>query len=560
MTLSQPAAGGSRSVDRAHVFVGAARAVVEVTKTEAPPNPPPLPALPWKPAIFDRIRDSLRGQRHDVMEALVRLSGPGGRCWVSMATLAHEAGVNIKTARKHVAALHEEGRFLRADAMTWARLCAAMRDAGRAEPRKDNNQPAPYLFTVLDGHGRQACELPEHERRMRSGRRRASPPRPAHPGIRRPVPTTKTRGNGVGMDSQPWEARGLPTLGAESSDPPESPPESPPDQTPKKGEVSLERSATEHPTSSVRSSRGEGGPWREAWAALVEAHGVNFRKAYGPPVSPRGLKPDDPRECGEHLAALANTLVARLRERFGIVLEEPEAVHKLADRIMAIWFKREGKGGFLKDEAHPLRCLCEELPGRAREAFQAIVKDHKPKPPPKMPERPTSAQQQPAPVSMRQMPQLAAGYSDVPTMRRPNPIAYVRAPGLDDVAEHARPVALPQLVPADDGAELGARPAPPAQTAAEWAARFSAPAETPPAPARPEGGPALAQEGPKEAPARPEGHTRAVARRPDAITSPPRPVTRGGPRWGGVGIWPAKVRHVVRPADDEPEEGEPPPE
>ncbi|HVK70410.1 MAG TPA: helix-turn-helix domain-containing protein, partial [Polyangium sp.] len=498
--------------------------------------------LPWKPAIFGRVRDNLRGQRQLVMAALVRFAGPDGRCWVSMSTLAREAGVDIKTARRHVAALHEEGRFLRVELMTWARLGATMRAAGRPEPRKDNNQSAPYLYTVLDGHGRQASGLPEHERRGRPELRRASPPRPARPEVRRTVPEPKTRGSGVGMGYQLWEARGLPKLVAESSDPP--------DQNPKEGAESLARSATEHPTPLVSSSRGEGEPWREAWAALVETYGAHFRRVYeAPPVSPRGLKPDDPRECGEHLAALANSLAARLRDRFGVEHDGPAALRALADRIMGIWFAREGSNGYLKREAHPLRALCEELPGRAREACQAIVRDHKPKPPPRTERRAERPPSPPAGPIVLPMPQLAAGPLDVPTVRRPNPMTSARPP--------EAPAELGTV--GDELRELGASPAPPARTAAEWAARFSAPVETPPILA--DDGPALAQEGPKDAPTRSEGHTRPVARRPDAITSPPRPLVRGGPRWGGVGIWPARVRHVVRPADDdEPAEGEPPPE
>jgi Helix-turn-helix domain len=331
-------------------------------------------ALPWKPAIFQRVRAALRGARHHVMEALVRLSGPDGQCWVSMATLAREARVDIKTARKHVHALVQVGGFLRADSMTWAQLCANRRAAARPVPRTDNDRNAPYLFTVLDGVGRRASELPEGERLQRFVTRFGRPPRRAQVD-RRPVTLEpQTRDLVTREGYQIWQGRGLPNLVADSSD----------DPSDQEMSVHAPQSGAcfEQHTFLVSASKGEGELWQGAWNEVQDAYRKHYFRVYqGTPKSPRGLKPDDPREAGEYLTEKAQGLAVRLN------VPQEAAVKMLADRALGIWLDRKGSGGFLERESHPLRALCEEFPARVNEAFKALVREHFSSSIPKAPEK-----------------------------------------------------------------------------------------------------------------------------------------------------------------------------
>ena len=323
--------------------------------------------------MFGRLRAALRGQRHDVMEALVRLSGSDGRCWVAMATLAEEARVNIKTARRHVHALAKAGRFLRADVMTWAQLCADRRAAGKRIPYTNNNRNAPYLFAILDGQGRPASELPEGERLHRlpplwkTGRPQA---RTTRGGV---VSEPKTSDLGAVEGSQLWESRGLPTLGVEYSDPP--------DQSLKESADAPTRTRAEQHASLSGSSTEDQS--QAAWEAILDAYAVHYRRMYqASPTTPRRLKPEDPREAGKYLSEKAGVLAERIK------VLELEAVRMLADRTLGIWLDRKGANDFLVRESHPLWALCQELPARANEAFKALVREHGAKVAPKTPEKP----------------------------------------------------------------------------------------------------------------------------------------------------------------------------
>lgn len=321
-------------------------------------------ALPWKPAIFGRIRAALRGPQHHVMEALVRLSdATDATCWVSMHTLAREARVDVKTARKHVHVLMKLGGFLKAESKTWAQLCAHRRAAGRRVPHQDNDRNATYLFTVLDGVGRRGSALPEVERGQHFGARWGRPPRRAQ-GDRRPVtlqPQTRDLVKGEGY--QIWQSRGLPNLVADS-------PLDPTDQ-----EMSVHAppsgACSEQHTSLVSASKGEGELWQDAWNAVQDAYRKHYFRVYeATPTASRRLNPDFPREASEYLTQKGKILAARLN------LPQQDAVKLLADRALGIWLDRKGSGGFLERESHPLWALRDELPARVNEACKALVREH----------------------------------------------------------------------------------------------------------------------------------------------------------------------------------------
>ncbi len=355
MNLSQAVAGGSRNVHATRDFPLPGDSSLKNSKASS--------ALPWKPAIFGRIRAALRGARHHVMEALVRLSGPDGQCWVSMDTLAKTAQVNVKTARKHVHALVQLGAFLRTDAMTWSQLCANRRAAGRTVPRTDNDRTAPYLFTILDGLGRRASELPEAERGQRLATRFGRPPRRAQGDRRHVVSEPKTSGLARHEGYQIRQARGLPNQVTELPDPS--------DQEMSVLVPQAEPNEEQH-TSSVSSSTGEGEAWKVAWEGVLAAYAKHYTHVYGAaPTSPKRLTQNDPREAGEHLISKSKMLAERL------ALLEQDALATLTDRTLDIWLARKGSKNFLERAAHPLWALLEELPARANEAFTALVREHK---------------------------------------------------------------------------------------------------------------------------------------------------------------------------------------
>ena len=384
MTLSQGVAGRSRPDDVSRDFV----CVSNHTPGEFCPNP--LPFVPWKPTIFGRVRERLRGQCRDVMETLIRLAGPDGRCWVSMARLALEGQVDIKTARKWVSELHRAGFFLRAAPMTWASLSEAMREAGRPTPWKDNYQQAPYLFTVLDGNGQPGIHLPEAERRGRSSARRSTPPRRARGVFRHVENDGKTSLNETGEGYQTRDPRGLPNLVADRSD--SSDPLDPQNQILKNVECpARERDGQQAPLVEISLEQIGGDAWREAWAVLVEAHAVQCEKTYGTrPDRKQWLQPDDPRDAGERFAKLSRLFVADMRHQCGVELDAREGMQRLAAKTMEIWFSRPGKNNFLLDSTHPLGRFCEELNGRVREARKTLLRENRPKPAPKPPEEQAS--------------------------------------------------------------------------------------------------------------------------------------------------------------------------
>ncbi len=483
-------------MDGARVF--ASPQVISSTPSEASHNPPSS-ALPWKPAIFQRVRASLRGQRAHVMEALVRLSGPDGRCWVSMATLADEARVDIKTARKHVHGLHLVGQYLRTDPMTWARLRAECRAAGRPEPRTNNHRTAPYLFTVLDGLGRPAYQLPEAERKHRLAPRLGRPPRLARADIRRPVSEPKTSGFDVGEGSQIWEARGLPNLGGEYSDPL--------DQSIKESVESPARARAEQHTSLVELSTGE--KWQDGWRALLDAYGKHYRGTYGgAPMAPQKLRPDDPRDMGEHLVSKASELAARLD------LLEQDALGKLADRTLAIWLDRKGSKGFLTLAAHPMWALRDELQARVQEAFKALLREH---------------MQEMAPPKAEQ-------------------IAVPSGPSAEELAANAKA----------------------AREALAFMQKLSRPEK--PSPASPlvdappvelagvsEDRPAVAQKQPEKVQTRPRQEVKPLPRRIEVLPPAVRPeMVRSAPRRGERRVWPVRVVSTSQTSEVELDETPPP--
>jgi hypothetical protein len=492
MNLSQTVAGRSRNVYAARDF---SHPRDDISTQGASTSNASSVALPWKSAIFGRIRAALRGPRHHVMEALVRLSdATDATCWVAMATLAREARVDIKTARKHVHALVKVGGFLRTESMTWAQLCAHRRAAGRNVPRTDNDRNAPYLFTVLDGLGRRASELPEVERRQRFSTRWGQPPRRAQGDRRRVDSEPKTSDLVRHEGYQIWQARGVPNLVPDLSD-------DPTDQE-KSVLVPQAGTGTEEHTFLVISSTGEGEQGLEAWKAILEAYGKHYVRVYeATPTTPRGLKPNDPREAGDYLAEKAGVLADRL------TLPKHEAVRSLADRTLAIWLDRKGTGGFLTRESHPLWALCQELPARVNEAFKALIQEHKATSSPKQAEQmPVKRAEKPVNLlehirAAREANQFVQGLGTVSG-------DFISRPSVQPMPEKPVNVSSPEI-------REVASPAP------NESAKDDATSERPKA-ARP-----------------------AHPRRIEALPKLPRPESkRSGPRWGEAGPRPARMRHT----------------
>ena len=507
MNLSQAVAGRSRNVE-------APRAFLRPGYDSSTQGASLSSLLPWKPAIFGRIRAAFRGPQHHVMEALVRLSGPDARCWVSMATLSREARVDVKTARKHVHALVKVGGFLRTDAMTWAQLCAERRAAGRPVPRTDNDRNAPYLFTVLDGVGRRASELPEAERRQRFSTRWGQPPRRAQGNHLRVNPEPQTRDLVTHEGYQIWEARGLPNLVPDLSDDP---------LDHREVSVLVPQDGTSDQTHTVLVESSKGELWLIAWQSLLDAYGKHFRRVYqASPKTPRRLKPDDPKEAGEYLAEKACVLADRL------TLSKQEAVRSLADRTLAIWLDRKGTGDFLERESHPLWALCSELPARVNEAFKALVREHAPPTVQKAPEKveKPAASWAEIDAARRQAEQELSKIFGAPL----KPISRLNAqPKLEKPVTVSRPEIRPNASSPSNETVKAEKP------------RIDRPATMPERPKAP------------APPLRP--------RRNEALPMNPRPESvRSGPRWGESGPRPARMRHTramelaVREAEpDEPD-------
>lgn len=492
MNLSQAVAGRSRNVDAARFFSHPredSSLPREDSSTQgASTSNASVVALPWKSAIFGRIRGALRGQRHHVMEALVRLSdATDATCWVAMATLAREARVDIKTARKHVHALVNVGGFLRAEPMTWAQLCAHRRAAGRRVPHQDNDRNAPYLFTVLDGVGRRASALPEVERLPHFGARLGRPPRRVQ-GSRRPVTSEpKTRALVTDEGYQMCERRGLPHVVPELSV----------DPTDQEKSVLVPQAGTgiEEHTFLISSSKGEGDPWHEAWKAILEAYAVHYRGVYqASPPTPRQLKPDDPKEAGGYLAEKAGGLAVRLN-----VLEQ-EALRILADRTLAIWLKRKGTDDFLVRVSHPLWALCQDLPASVNEAFKALVSEHAPPTVQKAPEK---------------VEKPGASWAEIDAARREAVQRFIGG--------SSKPTSRPDLRP---------MPEKPANVSSPEIREVASPAPNESGKGEP-------------TPVRPKASRPAHPRRIEALPKLSRPESkRSGPRWGNVGPRPARMRHA----------------
>ena len=522
MTLSQAASGRPRNVnvtrdfsrlreDSSHLRDDSNRPREGYSPKDAGISSAPVVTLPWKPAIFGRIRAGLRGARHHVMEALVRLSdSTDGTCWVSMETLAREARVDVKTARKHVHALVKVGGFLKAESMTWAQLCAHRRAAGRRVPTQDNDRNATYLFTVLDGVGRRGCDLPEAERGQHFGARWGRPPRRAQGSRRRVTPEPKTRDLARHEGYQIWQSRGLPNLAPELSD----------DPSDQEMSVLVPTSGTdaEQHTFFVSSSKEEGETWRLAWDEVLAAYAKHFHRVYqATPKTPRRLKAEDPKDAGEYLTEKAGGLAVRLN------VPQQEAVRMLADRALGIWLDRKGSGDFLERAGHPLWAFCEEVQGRVNEAFKALVREHVASTKPKAPEKPqeTTATWAEIDAARKQCMEKLGLNSGAPSRQ-------ISRPDLHPEPEKTADVSRSEIRRVD---ELAERPVEKlAERPVEKLERSKAP--TPPLP-----------------------------RRNEALPPLPRPESvRSGPRWGEVDHRPVRVRRswTTESSTDEAEPDEPP--
>lgn len=519
MNLSQAASGGARNVNVIRDPSILRKSLRFPQDGSGLDDAPTKSALPWKPALYARVRAAFRGQRHHVIEALVRLSNSDGQCWVSMETLAHTAQVDVKTARKHVHGFMRAGAFLKAELLTWAQLCANRRAAGRAVPRTENDRTAPYLFTILDGVGRRANELPEVERSQRFGVRPGRPPRRAQ-GERRPVtlqPQTRDLVRGEGY--QMWQSRGLPNVVTDSH-------LDPMDQE-KSVHAPLSGACSEQHTFLVSASKGGEGSWTETWSAVQDAYRKHYLRVYqATPKSPRGLKPDDPREAGEYLTEKAQGLAARLN------VPQQEAVRMLADRALGIWLDRKGSGGFLERESHPLRALCEEFPARVNEACKALVREH-------------IAQTTPskAPEKTEKTAKDAASWEEMDAARREAVEQMGKIFGAP-----LKPICRPNLQPTPE------KPADVSHAEIRVAA-----SRTPDEPKTAENKVKEASSGePVTMPNRPAAPRPSLPRRVEALPIVQRPESvRSGPRWGEVVHRPVKMRRswgITAMHEAEPEE------
>ncbi|MDC0750052.1 hypothetical protein [Polyangium mundeleinium] len=526
--------------------------------------------------------------RAHVLSALARIANVRGQTSISMAELARRSRGDIKTVRRAVHHLHEQGTWLRIEPMTWGELVQAL-PGWRMPEHADPDGTATYLFTLLDGYGQPAAETfgqggpglraTRPQRPPRPGPRHTSPGRSPRPEARAELPELAGSAPAPALAPEPAPDTAAPieagnqavsrtplptTSGCEGWLPRSGDKQTPPPDLVKETERADGAPEGRSTHISVSSSPEEGGEsWREAWEAIVSAHRKHFARVYGvAPRSPRGLKRSDPSEAGEHLAAVARTVEAKLRAR-GADPAPGDVLRALADRTLALWLDRPGKSNYLRDERHPLRLLCAELEGRIGEAEALVSAELSPRraapAKPKEPERVATWEEREAArrAAMEQIRRAPAGPLDTPI---PRPTSSVRVDSAEPerLAEDAPPAAagpeLPQLVP--HGAELDARPAPRRpQTAAEWAARFEAPAD----------GPARAQDGHQDAPAHPGGERSPAPGRLDATPGPWRPLARGGRGWGAAPVFPARIRHFLgRPSAEvdgnELTEGEPPPE
>ena len=518
MNVTQSGASRSRDVNTARDFSlprdDSSLPRDDSSRKDARTSSAPVVTLPWKPAIFGRIRAALRGPRHHVMEALVRLSdSTDGTCWVSMETLAREARVDIKTARKHVHELMKVGGFLKAESKTWAQLCAHRRAAGRRVPNQDNDRNAPYLFTVLDGVGRRGCDLPEAERGQHFGARWGRPPRRVQGDRRRVSSEPKTSDLVRHEGYQIWQSRGLPNLAPELSDDPS-------DQV---MSVLVPASGTdaEQHTVLVSSSSEEGGTWRLAWDELLAAYGKHYRRVYqASPKSPRRLKPEDPKDAGEYLTEKAEGLAVRLN------VPKQEAVRMLADRTLGIWLDGKGSGGFLERAGHPLWAFCEEVQGRVNEAFKALVREHKAQSAPKQAEQmPVKRAETPADLLEHIRAAREANRFVQTLVTAPGEV--ISRPSVQPMPEKTAEVSRPEIRRVDELAEKPVER--PVEKAVEKVVE------------RPER---------SKAPAPP------LPRRNEALPPLPRPESvRSGPRWGEVDHRPVRVRRTW--TMESPDEAEP---
>jgi hypothetical protein len=477
-------------------------------------------------------------------------------------TLAREAGVHVQTARRTMAALSLARRWLAAARMTWRELTAYCRAAGRPLPRRDHLGCGPYLWTVLDGEGRPASEFG------------VATPRPG------PVRT------------RPREAAS---------------PEAPSDEASAPAEGASPAPASSAP--SAPSSADNGTPEAEAaWVELVEAHAKRAEAVYGLRPPRPAVSSEQKRTMAEQLAAAAVTLAARMRERTGADVDAADVRPQLAARVVALYFKREGTGGYLRRERHPLRDLSREIHARVTEAMEALLREHveAAPPPPRrvVPAAVPLPEQQQAVGAVLQVLQgtmlpgepprrheLPAGFA--PFGPEPAPPAEPCDDAADSkgLAEDAPLVAEAVLEepPAEPAAPLvvleePASPPPPENPVAARRRRdtelFLAElaqeqAQQPPSSWEPVLGrrsgvlarlrtelAANVPEGPVPSPQPPED---AASMAEASEGGPPAPgpavwaplrSTMGAPRWGATGPRPARVRHMLPRRTDPEEDGE----
>lgn len=398
-----------------HTFPSSAREtsqaanVVSTTPGEFSPNPPSEDhGTAWKSGFF-RLLDTRGPGRMSwgrVLGALGRIANRHGQVAISLPSLARKVSGNVKSVRRIVHFLSRCGKWLRLEKSTWGDLARAL-PGWRVPDWSYEGGTACHLFTLLDGQGAPAAQTfgvsVKREGRMPSAprprngqghyrRRPSPPPRKGLEGAQSAPPTCDNGTDAEALETASNEGfveGGVPpNLGRE-----EYLPKSGVIQRNPSGDLSKKREREEAPeghSSSVfvsalegEGARESGAPaWQEPWSVLVRAYAAEYGESYGVPPGrkPQKLEPEDPREAGERLALLARRFCADLGAR-GVQLEAREAMALLAARAFKLWFERPGTNNFLERAGHPLGKFCEELTPRVREARNELLKElSQPKP------------------------------------------------------------------------------------------------------------------------------------------------------------------------------------
>ena len=328
-------------------------------------------SIRWKWAYRQRLSlMSLKVSLRGLMQLLVDHSDPLGRVWVGQTQLARWAECSVRTLRRYFVRLEAAG-LLRREKHSFKSLTAAQKGLGLPVPYRNDEGRAPDLLTLLFG-----------------GELAFSYVYPSRPGPR--VAEAESVKLSRDKPSAPM-ARTVPEVKTVPGEPRTKTVARPPDKLSDDliGSAYLTRkvegdSGGPRPILVVETSERKNvaapnnlsppvdlGVWR----TLTTAYDAQFRRVYLATPRRKPVSSDEVQAMTTHLVEVAEHLEKRLSEQ-GVVLESlaKPPLHMLVDEVLRSWFASPGTNEFLLRVGHRIHELAKDLPYRAREAVDTLVR------------------------------------------------------------------------------------------------------------------------------------------------------------------------------------------